>query len=92
MNLRIFPYKSFKFRHTVCLGALCESRRIASGANSRRWSCELFRVNQSILLFSWNSAQVSRDETCMGGNETPLLDGGIRHNYDASVSGAQTLV
>ena len=23
MNLRIFPYKSFKFRHTDCLGALC---------------------------------------------------------------------
>ena len=38
-----------------------------------RWSHELFLVNQSVLLFSWNSAQVSRDETCMGGREAPLL-------------------
>ena len=27
----------------------------------RRWWHELFLVNQSVLLFSWNSAQVSRD-------------------------------
>ena len=39
----------------------------------RRWWRELFLVNQSVLLFSWNSAQVSRD------------GGGICHKYDASV-------
>ena len=37
-------------------------------------------MNQSVLLFSWNSAQVSRDEIFLGGNEAPLLlGGGIRH-------------
>ena len=51
----------------------------------RRWSHEIFLVNQSVLFFSWNSAQVSRDETCMGESETPLLGGGICHKYDASV-------
>ena len=42
-------------------------------------------MNQSVLLFSWNSVQVSRDETCVGGYEAPLLGGGICHKYDASV-------
>ena len=42
-------------------------------------------MNQSVLLFSLNSAQLSRDETCPGGNETPFLGDGIRHKYDASV-------
>ena len=51
----------------------------------RRWSYELFLVNQSVLLFSWNSAQVSRDESCMGGIEAPLLGGDICHKYDANV-------
>ena len=50
-----------------------------------RWSYELFLVNQSVLLFSWNSAQVSRDENCMGGSEAPLLGGDICHKYDATV-------
>ena len=49
----------------------------------RRWSHELFLVNQ--LVIQWNSAQVSRDETCMGGSEVPSLGGGIFHKYDAFV-------
>ena len=52
----------------------------------RPWSYELFLVNQSVLLFSWNSAQVSRDETCMGGSEAPLLGGDICHKHDATVT------
>ena len=51
----------------------------------RRWSHELFLVNQSVLLFSWNSAQVLRRESCIGGSEAPLLGGGICHIHDASV-------
>ena len=47
----------------------------------RRWSHALFLINQSYLLFSWKSAQVSRDETCMGGSEAPLQGGGICHIY-----------
>ena len=50
----------------------------------RQWSHELF------LVFSWNSVQVLRDETCIGGSEVPLLGGDICHKYDASVkSGVQ---
>ena len=37
----------------------------------RRWSHELFLVNQSVL----SAAQVSGNETCMGGSEAPLLGG-----------------
>ena len=28
MNLRIFPYKSFKFRHTDCLRPLCKNKKL----------------------------------------------------------------
>ena len=49
----------------------------------KRWSHQLFLVNQSVLLVSWNSVQVSRNETCMGGSKALLLGGGIYHKYDA---------
>ena len=39
----------------------------------RRWPRELFFVNQSVLLFSLNSALVSRDDTCLCGNEAPFI-------------------
>ena len=42
----------------------------------RRWWHELFLVNQSVLLFSWNSAMVSRDEIFMTGSEASSLGGG----------------